>query len=130
MPPSLTERIEKSARLLRRRRVPGREPTPLFHLEEEIVLLSERLDRVRAVHQEQLRSILRAECYVDTDLMALETYSTRGFYYRTKARDSLKSKLLALDAERRHATLAHEREVAELHERLLGLLARREYLRV
>ena len=96
---------------------------PLSVLEQEIVLVSEHLDEIRQVHQEQLRHLIRAECYVETDLMKLDFYNPRQYQILFKARDNLKNKLLQIDKERRQLVTTHTREVRELHDKLFSLLA-------
>lgn len=104
-------------------------PTPLSLLEREIAFWSEHLDRVREVQEDMMRGILRAECDVGTDLLALESYAPQVFLIRFKARDNLKNKLLQLDVERRRLITSHERDVAHLHERLLHLVSQRAQLK-
>ena len=101
----------------------------MSRLEREIAFWSAALDRMRTLHEEQLLHLLRAECYVETDLMALESYAPKVVMYRFKVRDNLKTKLLQIDQERRRLRQTHEHDVESVHERLLGLLDKRAHLR-
>jgi len=103
--------------------------TPQNKIEREIAFVSEQLDRVRDVHEQQRRAILRAETYVDTDLMKLDSYHLRQFVHRHKVRDNLKTKLLKLDMERRKLLGSSEQRISELQRELLTLLTKHLQLR-
>lgn len=104
------------------------QPTPTSMLEEQISLLWEHLQRMQIVHQEHLRSMLHAECYVDTDLMALDCNNPVLWQARNTVRDRLKDKLLDLARERRIALVNHERDRRVLEDRLLQVLTEHELL--
>ena len=114
--------LEAMARSIRRARKRAASSAPQSQLAEEIALLSERLDGLRDTHAWQMRSLLREECHIGTDLMRLESYEPRLFWYRGKPRELLKRRRSDLKRERRKQIRDHERELAELHERLCKLL--------
>jgi len=120
---TITEGLEEKARVVRQQvsRSKSLDATISF-LEQEIGLTSEQLDKVRESHDQQLRGLLRAETYIDTDLMKLDSYHLRQFVHRHKVRDNLKTKLLKLDIERRTLITSHEDQESKLHLRLLSLL--------
>ena len=121
---TLTTILEHVAQQIRSRLSKHTRPTPESLLELQIGLCSEQLDRLRDVRDDQLRRILRAECYVGTDLLKLDSYAPATiFHFRFEARDNLKNKLLQLDMERRRLLLAHERDRQGLHTTLLQLLS-------
>ena len=127
---TITESLEAIALEVRENVIAReRKPTALSSLEHEIALTSEQLDRLRQVHKEQLRRIVRAECYVDSDLIKLQSYQPAVFLFRLKVRDSLEGKLLNLDMERRKRIASYEKDIATLHDRLLSLLAQHAHLK-
>ena len=103
--------------------------TPQTKIECEIAFVSEQLDRVRKVHEQQRSAIVRAETYVDTDLMKLDSYHLRHFTQRHKVRDNLKTKLLKLDMERRKLLGSSEQRISELQRELLTLITKHLQLR-
>jgi len=125
---TVTESLEERVRDIRSRVREAEETTPLSLLEREIAFIGERLEGSREMHRDLMDRILRAECYVGSDLLALETYNPMVFAYRLKTRDNLKNKLLRLDVERRQLIAAHVVREADLHERLLRLLAQHAHL--
>ncbi|MCZ6655526.1 MAG: hypothetical protein O7D91_21165 [Planctomycetota bacterium] len=127
---SISEGLETLARDIRERGgTHKRKATALSLLEQEIGLISEHLDRVRDVHKEQLRRIVRAETYVDTDLITLQSYQPGVFLFRLKARDNLEGKLLKLDMERRKLIASHEQEMMRLQEKLFSLMSQHAHLK-
>ncbi len=127
---SISEGLEALALEIRERTgTHKRKATALSLLEQEIGLISEHLDRARDIHKEQLRRIVRAECYVDSDLIKLQSYQPAVFLFRLKVRDSLEGKLLNLDMERRKRIASYEKDIATLHDRLLSLLAQHAHLK-
>lgn len=120
--------LESRARHVMDRFAKPAQPNPTSMLEEQISLLSEHLARMQHIHQEHLRSILHAECYVGSDLIALDCYSPELWQARNAVRDRLKDKLLDLARERRLALLNHDRDRRTLEERLLQLLTEHELL--
>jgi hypothetical protein len=129
---TVTDGIERASREISRRLDLGGQqasPTPLSWLEVQIVFWSERLENERRSHKEHLRQILRAECEVGTDLLQL-TDSYHGLRPDDAERhDRLKEKVRDLGRERRKATIAHERDAAQIHEKLLHLLGQHAHLR-
>ncbi len=103
-------------------------PSPVSFLDEEIAFHAEQLERMNELHQEMLTDIVRAECYVGTDLLALETHVPGVYKYRFGARDGLKARLLQLSIERRQLTLNHARNVAQIQEKLLRIVLQRSLL--
>lgn len=120
---SLTDRMESAALEVRKQLDPSGAPTPRSLLEREVAFFVEQLENARRMQQQHLTGILRAECYVSSDLSKLDCYLPRLYSYRFKARDNLKNKLLGLDKERRQLITQHHRDVAEVHEKLVRSLA-------
>lgn len=126
---SVHEQLEDAVRNIRRSIRPKGGATPSSLLEVQIAFLAEQVDRVREVHQDQLRRLLRAECYVDTDLLQHEGYAqARLWPERTSVRDHLKTKLGMIDQERRRLLLWYHHECSALESRLLELICQRALL--
>ena len=102
---------------------------PHSMLEQEVALALEHLVRTREQHEEQLRSLLRSECSVDSDLMQLDSYHLRQFRYLFQARDSLKTKVLQIKRERRQLMREHQKTVMESEEKLFRLISQLHGLR-
>ena len=120
---TMAESLEALANTIHERTKTTRlDPSTTFLLEQEIALTAEQLERSKALHDEQLRRIIRAETYVDTDLISLDSYHLRLFVHRHKVRDNLKTKLLKLDMERRSLITSHEQQVIRFQSTLLTLL--------
>jgi len=118
----IAEKLEAIARSFRRRQTALSPDTPLAQVGLEIAVLSERLDRVRDRHQSHLREILRAQCRIGTDLIALDSYLPRIPRYRAKSRDNLKNQLLTLERDRLRRLRDHESEVSDLQDQLFKRL--------
>ena len=69
-----------------------------------------------------MRSLVRVECYVDTELMQMEQRTPRYSPYRYPEREKLQRRLHHVGGERRKLVVAHEERVQRLHDRLLDLL--------
>ena len=120
--------LEERARSFRKRA--RREDTrrPSSHLALEIALVSERLDRIRRLQETHLRGLLQEECGISTDLKRLDSYRPRIFTYGPKIRENMKKRLSEFNKERRRLTREHEKESAELQDRLFRLLRQHEEL--
>ena len=120
--------LEERARSFRKRGRTENTGTPSSHLALEIALVSERLDRIRRIQENHLRGMLREECRVETDLKRLESYLPRVFAYSPKIRENMKRRVSEFTKERRRLTHEHEKETADLQDRLFRLLRQHEEL--
>ena len=93
-------------------------------IEEEVALAVEQLDSLRELHKEQLQGLLRAECYVGTELMQLQNLIPRWSLDRPPERERLHNQLSAIEVERRKHIAVYEDKLRGLYEKLL-LLAQR-----
>jgi len=91
-------------------------------IRREIALVIEQIDRLRAVHDQLVSSLLKIECYVDTELLQMEQRTPPYSPYRYPEREKLQRRLLEIDRERRDRRVVYEQRIAELHQRLLHLL--------
>lgn len=95
---------------------------------EEIALSLDHLDRERSLHERRLRSLLRVECYTDTELIQMEQRTPTYSPYRFPEREKLQRRLLRIEEERRRLAGEHEGKLQALHDRLLELLHKRAQL--
>lgn len=124
----VAKNLEAIARSFRRASKVGFGSSPKSHLAGEIASLSERLDATREAHIDELRDLLRDECRIDTDLLALVSYRPKIHLYRGKERSNLKNKLLEIRREKRRLMRDHEKEVANLQDRLFRSLRQHQSL--
>lgn len=97
---------------------------PFFSLEMALTL--EHIDKLRELHEQLKRRILRSDCYVGSDLLTLDSYQPRQYRYTFKIRDNLKNKLLKLEVERRQLTRSFEEQLQTLHDRLLKVVRKHD----
>ena len=97
-------------------------------LRREIALTLDQINRQRDLHNEQLRRLLRIECYVDTDLMQLEQRIPRYTPYHFPEKEKLKGRLFEIEKERRNLALRMQDKHQSLEDRLLNLLNKHEQL--
>ncbi len=97
-------------------------------IEQEIALTLEQLDGLRSLHDRQLRSLCRTECYVGTELMQMEERTPRYSPYRFPEREKFQSKLFLIEAERRKGSVFYEERIQSLQRKLLSLMQKHEQL--
>ncbi len=95
-------------------------------IKREIALTAEQIDRLQALHKDQLDEILQAECYVNTELMQMEQRTPRYSPYRFPEREKLQRRLLQIGAERRRLAARLEDKLQPLEDRLLSLINKHE----
>jgi len=95
----------------------------------EIALTVDQIQRLRERHEEMFHSLLRLECYVDTDLMAMENrqqqYAAADNFPEM---EQLKQRLFDIEKERRNLSLKLEEKTQNLETRLLELINRHQQL--
>lgn len=97
-------------------------------LAKEIALLLDHLDRLRSLEDRLTRSLLRTECYVDTELMQMEQRQPKYSPYRFPEREKLHRRLGEIEKERRQLSQDHERDRQRLRDRLLDAVKKHEVL--
>lgn len=97
-------------------------------LARELELVVGQIEQSRDVHARQLRSLVRVECYVDTELIQMEQRTPRYSPYRFPEREKLQRRLLDIESERRKLAAEHASGVSRLHDRLLVILNRHAQL--
>ena len=95
----------------------------------EIALTVDQIQRLRERHEEMFHSLLRLECYVDTDLMAMENRQQQyAAAYNFPEKEQLKQRLFDIEKERRNLSLKLEEKTQNLETRLLELINRHQQL--
>ena len=97
-------------------------------IRREIALAVDQLNRQRHLHEEQLRRLLRIECYVGTDLLQLEQRIPRYTPYHFPEKEKLKKRLFDIEKERRNLILRMQDRHQSLEDRLLNLINNHEQL--
>ena len=123
--------LEKAAQEIRgqvRRRKKQHTSNPLASIEVQIAFWSDQLEKKRKLYKKLLHQILVDECSVRTDLVQLTNPYHGNPSLESGAQNRLKDRLLELDRERRRASITHESEKAEIHEKLLHLLTQHSLL--
>ena len=123
-------RLEASAKRIRA--VPpgrGELPSPLETLNGEIALNLAHMERLRAVNDDQILSLLKMECYTDTELIQMEQRTPRYSPYRFPEREKLQRRLVAIETERRKLATNLEEKLRPLREQLFALMTKRSYVK-
>lgn len=107
----------------------AKEDPVLAGIESQIALMSVHLTQVQERHRRDAIEITQTECDIGTDIMRVHDIRYLHFLAKMRTVDSLKTKLLNLDFERRRMQGGYEAEVRRLQERLLHLFIEREHLR-
>jgi hypothetical protein len=99
-------------------------------IEREIALTFEHIQLERSLHRGERQSLLRIECYLDTEIM--QRSPRPPFYYDTRLdeRDRLRDRLNALEHERRRLVAEYLSRMIGLQNRLLHLLNRHRQIRL
>lgn len=125
---TFTERLEeKAGRIVS---TPAKAPTDSVEasVRSEIALTLSQINSVRNLHEKLRRNLLRLECYIDTEIMQRTSRLPAFVEHRIAERDMLRARLLTIEAERRKLAAAEEKELRELHGRLLALIQRRSHI--
>lgn len=102
----------------------------LATLTREMALTVDQLEGIRKVHDKARRSLLRQECYLDTEITQREPRPPVYEDPRLPERDRLRDRLRAVEKERRKLLLSEEEQLRPLHDRLLTLLNRHDQLQI
>ena len=104
------------------------EDDALLGLQREIALTLDHLTEERLVTATVARSLLRFECYLNTELMAMELRTPKYSPQRFPEREKLHRRLFQIEQERRKLAVEHSARRQALRDRLLTLLNRRRLL--
>ena len=120
---SSRETLEERARLVARpRHTRHWDLNPTATVERKLEFLLGEMEHVRALHETLLRSLLRVECYIGTELIQMEQRTPRYSPYRFPEREKLQRRLEQIEAERRELLSKYHDKVRSLQQQLLGLL--------
>ena len=126
---SFAKNLEALAQSIRDRvATGGRNHTIVSMLEQDIALAMDHIQGLRTLNHTLLRSLLRVECYIDTEIMQREPREPAYIDERLAERDRLRNKLQKLEEERRRHAVTYREKMQELHDRLLSLLQRHAHL--
>ncbi len=126
---SFAKNLEALAQSIRDRvAIGGRSHTIVSMLEQDIALAVEHIQGLRTLNRTLLRSLLRVECYIDTEIMQREPREPVYVDERLADRDRLRNKLQKLEEERRRHAVTYREKMQELHDRLLSLLQRHAHV--
>ena len=126
---SFTKNLEALAQSIRDQvATGGRNHTIVSMLEQDIALVVDHIQGLRTLNHTLLRSLLRVECYINTEIMQREPREPVYVDERLAERDRLRNKLQKLEEERRRQAVIYREKMQELHDRLLSLLQRYAHL--
>ncbi len=126
---SLSEALEARARRVAAHAREDRESSPVVRgLVQEIALILDQIDGWRGTRERLDHSLLRAECYTDTELMQMEARTPKYSPYRFPEREKLQRRLFEIEKERRRFILSNEEKMQDVHQRLLSLLEKHDQL--
>lgn len=94
----------------------------------EISLVLDQITRWQETSERIGHSLLRVECYTDTELMQMEARTPKYSPERFPERDKLQRRLFDIEKERRHQQINDEKMQTELHNRLFILLEKHAQL--
>ncbi len=127
--PRLSWRLDSKAREVANRRVADLwDSSPEATIDREIVFTLEQLDRLRALHRELQRDLLKDECLVDTELMQMEARTPPYSPYRFPEREKLHRQIHGIHQEGRRLISSHAEQLRVLEDRLLSLLSKHAQL--
>ena len=128
---TVSNSLEEKARDIARDRLDNFWDSSLLAvIEREVALLLGQLDRVRTLHDEMQRDLLRDECYVGTELLQMEQRTPRYSPDRFPEREKMHKRIQGIHQERRRLTSTHTDQLHTLEDRLLILLNRHAQLQL
>ncbi len=124
-----TETLEKKARQLRAKLKQDSWDLSLpSMLKREIALTVDQLDQMRKLHNDQLGSLQKNECDINTELMQMEDRTPRYSPYKYPEREKFLRSLQGIEAERRRTKAHTEERLRSLENRLLSLMNKHEQI--
>lgn len=98
-------------------------------LERELSLTVSHLETLRRTHQSIERSLMRHECYLETEIIQREPRPPVYVDPRLPERDRLRDRLRQIDEERRRWSTRYTEQMQTLLDRLLWLVNRHAQVR-
>ncbi len=128
-PPTFGQRVEGTAReLTKRLKRNGADDAVHGTLVREMALTLDQIEGIHRVHHKMRRSLLRQECYLDTEIMQREPRPPVYQDPRLAERDRLRDRLRGVEKERRQLLLFEGEQLRPLHDRLLSLVNKHRHL--
>lgn len=126
---TLCDRLEGKAKAIALDEIDSRQTQPLNTLGHQIALVLDQIEQWRSLHHTLSLSLLRQECYLDTDLHRLNQprYVHYPYHYR---RDRLKDRLRGIEKERRELAISMTERLGPLHSKLLELVEQHTQLSI
>lgn len=93
-------------------RVLGWEPSVEEGLKRSVAQAVDGLGSERVLHRSTLRSLLRVECYIRTELLGMEKRTPRYAVWRFPEREKLQRRLGEIEKERRAELVRYHGQVA------------------
>ena len=126
---TVSKRLEEKARDIAQDRLDNFwDSAPLAVIEREVALVLGQLDRVRTLHGEMQRDLLRDECYVGTQLLQMEQRTPRYSPDRFPEREKMHRRIQGIRQEKRRLRSTHTEQLHLREDRLLSLLSSRAQL--
>ena len=121
---SISQVLENRAKELTRLRRDTWDSSVPSVLEKEIALTLGHIEAVRNLHEARRRSLVRAECYVMTELLQIEKHKYSYTLFHFPEQQKLQTMLFKIEQDRQRAA-AHEVERLQgLEDRLLNLVSK------
>jgi len=95
-------------------------------IRQDIALSLDHLGRHRTLHRKQLCSLLKAECYIGTELKEVYQRTPLRSLHPLPDRDRLRKRLLKNEQERRKCSVSYEEGIQTFHKKLLELVQKWE----
>ena len=97
-------------------------------IRREIALVVDQINRQKESHEEQLRQLLRMECAVGTELLALEQRIPRYATNHIPEKDTFKLRLFDIEKDRAKLKQKYQEKLHALEDRLLNLIHKHQQL--
>lgn len=97
-------------------------------IKREIALTVDQIDQTRKVLKDQLDSLQKNECNIDTELIQMEERTPKYSPHRYPEREKFLRSLQAVEVERRRTKAHSEDKLRSLENRLLALMNKHEQI--
>jgi hypothetical protein len=97
-------------------------------IKREIALTVDQIDQVRKLHDDQLDSLQKNECDINTELMQMEDRTPRYSPYKYPEREKFMRSLLGIETEQRRIKVRTEERLRSLEKQLLLLMNKHEQI--
>ena len=124
-----TESLEKKARQLKNEvEQDGWDLSLPSMIKREIALTVEQIDQSKKLRKEQLDSLQKNECEINTELIQMEARAPKYSPQQFPEREKFMRSLLGVEIERRRLKAGIEERLRSLESRLLALMNKHEQI--